>query len=367
LEWRIARAASAIHGVSPLLSGVLRWDGCPGWKEFLSQQKSHTVARHECIQQLLRLIDERATTSGIALVALKGAELHARGLYAPGERPMADVDLLAGKADVERTSRMLESLGFHESMANWRHKVFVPQHAARPTALGEHAGNYLKIELHERIAEALPFDITDITAWVFPARPLPGLNPYPAKSALMSHLLLHAAGAMAHRALRLLHLHDIALVSTDMTDEDWDEFLRSTHDHRWWALPPLQLASRYYTRAIPIRVLAALTVACPGLLAAIVRRQRLSDVSLSRLRIDAFPGIEWSQSVSETVRYVMTRLYPGKEMLTLRQQLARTEVAAAASKWHHWSQSRRMVQWAISPPPRPETLHAVRTALAQAL
>jgi hypothetical protein len=367
-EWRIARAVAAMHGVSSLLAGALRWGGPSGWEQFLREQKAHTTARHPRIQELLKLIDGHARSEGIALVALKGAELHASGLYLPGERPMADVDLLVGSEHVERAMRMLESLGFHESLSNWRHKVFVPHEHTMPRGLGEHANNYLKIELHERVQEALPVDRVDITRWVFPAQPHPGLNRYPSKAALMSHLLLHAAGAMANRALRLIHLHDIALLSRRMADEDWSEVLRyGADDHgHWWALPPLRLTARYYTHAVPTRVSIALAADCPRLLRATVLRRTLSDVSLSRLRIDAFPGIEWSQSAAEMVRYVMSRVRPGQEMLALRKQMVRTQAGASQSEWDRMSQGRRMARWILSRSARSETMYNVRAALAQA-
>jgi hypothetical protein len=367
-EWRIARAVAAIHGVSPLLSRVLRWQGPADWNEFLVQQKTQTAARHARIEELLRLIDARAGVEGICVVALKGAELHAMGLYAPGERPMADVDLLVRAGDKERTTRMLESLGFHESFSNWKHSVFTRGDHTAPCSLGEHADNYLKIELHERIREALPLDTADVSEWVFPTQPRPGLNPYPSRAALMSHLLLHAAGAMADRSLRLLHLHDLALLSSHMAERDWDDLLQQSatdQGHRW-ALPPLHLTARYFSRAVPTRVLTALTAKCPRLVRAIVPRRTLSDVSLSRLRIEAFPGIELSRSASEMARYIVNRVRPSGESLAMREHLARTQVAASASQWHHLSQSRRVLQWMISRPPRAYTMLAVRMALGQA-
>jgi hypothetical protein len=184
----------------------------------------------------------------------------------------------------------------------------------------------------------------------------------------MSHLLLHAAGAMTDRSLRLLHLHDLALLSSQMTDEDWDGVLRqrATGDGHRWALPPLHLTARYYSRAVPPRVLAALTAGCPRLLRAILPRLTLSDVSLSRLRIEAFPGIEWSRSVSEMARYIVNRVRPSGEMLELRAHMARTQVAASASQWHRMSQGRRVLEWVLSRPPRDYTMLAVRMALSQA-
>jgi Uncharacterised nucleotidyltransferase len=367
-EWRIARAVAAIHGVSPLLSHALRWQGPADWQEFLQQQKAHTATRHSRIQELLRLIDKRAGVEGICVVALKGAELHATGLYTPGERPMADLDLLVRPEDQKRTARMLESLGFDAVFSNWRHGVFAPREPAIPRGLGEHADNYLKIELHDGIREVLPVDTADISEWMFPTQPRPGLNPYPSRAALMSHLLLHAAGSMANRALRLLQLHDLALLCRCMTERDWDEVLRQSATGRghWWALPPLHLTARYYSCAIPTGVIAGLSNVCPRLLRATTLRRTLSDVSLSRLRIEAFPGIEWSTSVSEMARYVVSRVRPSREMLALRKEVATTRTATPASQWDHLSQSRRVLKWVLSRPARPYTMHAVHMVLGQA-
>jgi hypothetical protein len=97
----------------------------------------------------------------------------------------------------------------------------------------------------------------------------------------------------------------------------------------------------------------------------IARRRTLSDVSLSSMWIQAFPGIEWSRSVTGTARYIMRRVAPSPQMLELRRRLAETQVAPAASKWHHLPQGRRMLRWLTSRQTRADTMHAVRTALAQ--
>ena len=366
-EWQIARAVAAIHGVSPLLSGALRWRGPPEWNDFLVQQKAQTAARHARIEELLRLIDRDAGAEGICVVALKGAELHAMGLYAPGERPMADVDLLVRAADKERTTRLLESLGFHEYFSSHRHTAFKRHDHAVNWALGEHAENGLKVELHEHIGEPLPLDTADVTEWIFPTKRRAGLNPYQSRAALMRHLLLHAAGSMANRALRLLQLHDLALLSARMTDRDWDEVLHQTtidHGNRW-ALPPLHLMARYYSCAVPVRVFTALTAGCPRLVRTIVLQRTLSDVLFSRLRIEAFPGIEWSRSISEMARFVVNRVRPSGAALAIREHTAQTQLAASATRWHHLSQGQRVLQWLISNPPRAFTMIAVRMALGE--
>ena len=361
IEWRVARAVAVIHCVSPLLSGVLRWVGPAHWRDFLAGQKAHVVARQRRIQELLDRIDTRCREERIAIVGLKGAALHSMGLYRAGERPMADIDLLVQPGDTTRTGQVLQALGFSESYATWKHGVFVPAECNLHQGLGEHADNYLKVELHARIAEKLPMRIADVTDSIYPRTPHPGLNAYPSNAALMTHLLLHAAGSMAFRSLRLLQLHDIALVCSRMADADWEEV-----NGRWWALPPLQLTARYYPDAVPADVLAALSKGCPRTLRHIARYRRLSDVSLSYPWIEAFPGIAWSRSCAEIVEYIGGRVWPDKELRRLRAKQVETEVASSATQWGRLSQTQRALRWLTSRPLRVETLHAVRMALAQA-
>jgi Uncharacterised nucleotidyltransferase len=367
IEWRLAPAVAVIHCISPLLAGLLAWEGPAPWKDFLVNQKVHVAARHRRMQDLLDQIDACCREAGIAAIALKGAALHTMGLYSAGERPMADVDVLVQPCDSRRASQVLQSLGYNESFANWKHKVFVPKECSVHQELGEHTANYLKIELHTQIAELLPLRITDVTDAVYPRSPHPGLNAYPSKAALMIHLLIHAAGAMAYRALRIVHLHDIALVAAQMAGSDWDELADpgGKSHQRWWALPPLQLTARYYGKAIPAEVLAAFATRCPWTLRQLVRRYRVSDVSLSYPWIEAFPGIAWSQSLAETVQYMGGRIWPGKEMRRQRNVRLETDFVAGQTRWCGLSQRQRMLRWLTSKPLRVETMHAVRMALAR--
>jgi hypothetical protein len=263
---------------------------------------------------------------------------------------------------------VLQSLGFSASFADWRHEVFAPKICNLYEGMGEHRDNYLKVELHARIAEKLPLRITDVTAAVYPRTPRPGLNDYPSIAALMIHLLIHAAGSMASRSLRMLHLHDIALVSSRMTRSDWDDLVKQGQsvDRWWWALPPLRLTARYYPEDIPADALAALSKNCPWPLRQFVRRRCLSDVSLSYPWIEAFPGIGWSQSLAEVAQYIGARVWPDEELLRQRGLRTETDFVASQTQWCHLSQRQRLIRWMTSRPLRVETLHAVRMALAQA-
>jgi len=363
IEWRLARAVAAIHCISPLLSDSLRWAGPTEWTAFLAGQKAHVTARHGRIMALLNQIGAGCREAGIATVGLKGAALHSMGFYRAGERPMADVDLLVQPDDTTRTGQVLQSLGFSESFANWKHGVFVPEVCDVHSGFGEHAENYLKIELHTRIAEKLPLRITDVTDAIYPRTPHPGLNAYPSMAALMTHLLIHAAGAMAYCASRIMNLHDIALVSARMADSDWDELVRG---RPWWALPPLQLTARYYPEAVPQDVLAALARHCPWTLRRLVRHHRVSDVSLSYPWVQAFPGIGWSRSLAEIVDYIGGRIWPDNESRRVQHYRAETDFASANTRWGRLSHGRRVMRWITSRPLRVDTLNAVRMALAEA-
>jgi hypothetical protein len=193
------------------------------------------------------------------------------------------------------------------------------------------------------------------------------LNAYPSEASLMAHLLVHAAGAMAFQSLRLLHLHDIAGLSSRMTEGGWDAVLGSGDrvGRLWWAYPPLKLTSRYFASRIPVRVLEALEDACPYLLERAFRHRTLYDVSFSYPWVDAFPGIEWSRSIRELLRYGASRVLPDSKHLASREHVAKTETWAFESRWSRLSQSRRVLRWMTSRPTRPLTMHAVRTAFAQ--
>jgi hypothetical protein len=365
-EWCIARAVAAMHGVSPLLSGTLRWRGPESWERFLKEQREHTFQRHRRIERLLADIGAGAARTGIAVVPLKGAALHEIGIYQPGERPMSDIDLLVRSTDMQATVRLLDACGYHPSYSTWKHWVFEPEAAADPIGFGEHAHNVIKIEVHTRVAERMPVVDRDVSALVFPSQPHTGLNGYPSIASLMIHLLLHAAGNMCLNGVRLLHLHDIALLSRRMTSSDWEEIFSAAKDQvSWWLSPPLTLAARYYPSAIPAHVVARAESDCSWLLRRISNRQRLSDVSLSNPWIQAFPGLAWSHSLLEICRYAMSRIKPDREVRSWRKVVTRTQPGLAGFSWSQLPHWQRMILWVVRRPPRLDTLSAVCAALTE--
>jgi len=366
-EWRIAQAVAAMQGVSSLLADRLRWLGPQSWRRFLDEQKQQTIGRQRLIAQLLAGIAAGARREGIAIVALKGAALHAIGVYGPGERPMGDIDLLVRAGDVAATARLIEVLGWHEAFGNRRHRVFEARDksGSGETRFGEHTANPIKIEVHTRIAESLPAFEIDITEWCFPVGAHAGLDGYPSIAALMAHLLLHAAGNMRARALRLIQLHDIALLAARMDSTSWEELLVDEKGDRnlWWALPPLLLTARYYPDTIPRSIISAIAPDCPWWLRQVAGRHRLADVSWSKLRIQAFPGIEWARSPREAARFAMSRIHPSREALDDLARGVAGQQWASVVPWYGLSHPARIIRWIFSRPPRVQTMFSVRSAL----
>jgi putative nucleotidyltransferase-like protein len=361
-QWRLASAAAAVHGVAALMARCQAWQG-PHWSAFAAGQREHVETRHRRIAHLLLRIDEAARTAGIAAVPLKGSALHALGIYQPGDRPMADIDLLVSEGDIDAMTALLEGLGYVPSFSVWKHRVLKPAQGEPQFCLGEHRDTPINIELHTRIQERLPVATVDITSRIFPAAAHPGLNAYPSHGALMSHLLLHAAGNICNRSMRLLHLHDIALLAARMSANDWNDVTGTDgRGGAWWAGPALYLVQRYYRHVIPAGVINRLATGGRSLLRAASRRRTLTEASCTGFWHHTLHGIEWFASLREVRTYLENRLRPPAEALQEQQDMMRTQLWLRESSWVDLPRARRFLHVLTQPVPRMDALYAVRAA-----
>jgi hypothetical protein len=365
MEWAVARSVAAMQGITVLLANRLRWRGPPSWQSFLAQQRQQSRLRANLIDDLLERVDSAARDAELCCVGLKGAALRALDIYAADERPMGDVDLLVSPSDADATAAVMCRLGYERTLVLARHVVYEPRSRGTPGGLGERAENPLTIEVHARVAEALPVEPIDITARLWPPRPRHGLNPYPTLTALLLHLLLHAAGNMKVHALRQIQLHDIGQLVQRLEDADWDALIEiaSVRDGLWWAFPPIALTQRYYDCAVPRELERTLRESCPPILRRVSERHDLTDVSWSNLRISAFPGIAWSRSVRDVLRYARSRALPSREALELLRTAIEQQPQMQRVRWYQLSQGRRIARWLLSRPPRVQTITSVAAAL----
>jgi Uncharacterised nucleotidyltransferase len=362
-EWRAAMAVAVMHGVSALLAGRLRWSGPPAWASFLAEQAEQGRRREQRVRALLAALDQRAREAGLPLLAMKGSALLQLDVYAPGERPMSDVDLLAGPADAEATDRLITAAGYEPGIAKRRHIAYEPRRPSADPAFGEHEDNPIKIELHEAVREPLPVQEIDITAGLLARSAGPGLNPYASPGALMRHLLLHTAGNLCNRSVRLIQLHDIAALGARLDAAAWGEALAPASDGRapWWAVPPLALAQRIFPGRLPPTAAAALA-ACPPWLRRASAGWQLADVSLSRLGIPLLPGVEWSRGPADVLGLAWQRLNPPERAVTA--QLVQRQHSLAGSAWTRQPHWRKGLSFLLGTPPRAQTLYSVHRALA---
>jgi len=365
LEWAVARSAAAMHGTTALLANRLRWRGPPLWQSFLTQQREQSRLRDELIGALLERIDSAARGAGLACVALKGAALRALGLYGPGERPMADVDLLVRVADAPAVPAVMRRVGYEQTLIVARHAIYKPLGRSKPVELGEHVDSPVTVEVHTAVTEDLPARKVDITARLHAARAQPGVNPYSTLAALLLHLLLHAAGGVKSRWLRQIQLHDVALLAARLTDQDWRSLLEIARvdDGLWWAYPPLALVLRYYDCALPAELVRAARAACPRILRRVSERKTLTDVSRSNPWFSALPGIAWSRTPADLLRYARSRALPDRSTRASISGLLDSQPQLRGAHWYQLSQSARVLRWLISRPTRVHTITSVAAAL----
>jgi hypothetical protein len=365
-EWAIARSVAGMHGISTLLANNLRWPGPPAWQAFLAQQREQSILRDARVDELLQRLDTTTRGLQIGFVALKGAALRKLGLYRVGERPMGDVDLLVRRGDLAAIALTLRNVDYRVAYSLPRHTVYEPREKTTTThALGEHIDNPLKIEVHTAVAEALPVRSVDITQHLIPAHMHPGMNDYPSSAALLLHLLLHAAGNMSGHALRLIQLHDIAALARRLGDADWREVLAISlrSQKLWWAFAPLALTSHYYPGCVPPAPLQELRRVCPLHLRFAIDRETLTGVSWSNLRIHALPGLAWSRTPLDVLRYVRSRALPSRRSIAEGQTLVRAEPQLNQLRWHGLLHPKRIAPWLFSHP-RVQTMMSVTAALA---
>jgi hypothetical protein len=364
-EWTIARAVAAMQGISALLASKLRWRGPARWQTFLAEQQALARQRDAVIARTLDTLNAVSIEHGLACVGLKGAALRKLGLYAPGERPMGDIDILVREEDRAHFATVMQTLGYRDAYAVRRHEVFEPANESTAVHAGEHPDNPLKIEVHTLIAEFLPAHLVDITRELSPEKMRAGLNPYRDHVALLRHLLLHAAGNMRANALRQIQVHDIARLATVLAPADWGALTRmsSAQSGVWWSFPPLVLAERYYPGSIPAHVLQETARQCPRVLRAAAVRTSITQVSWSNLRIHAFPGLTWARSPLEALRFVRSRIWPQRWAIDELSLATRLSPSLRRLRWYDESHSRRIARWLVSRPPRVQTMLSVCAAL----
>ena len=166
---------------------------------------------------------------------------------------------------------------------------------------------------------------------------------------------------MCTYALRQIQLHDITLLAAQLSFADWQRLLDTpeTAGGAWWMLPALALTEQYYPGTFAPEVLAEFAARCPPLLRHRAMRTTLTQVSWSNLRIAAFPGIHWSRSPLEALRFARTRIFPNRVAL---DELVSAPLRSPLSNKSAGTASRTSAEFCAGPcaGPRAQTVMSLR-------
>jgi hypothetical protein len=82
------------------------------------------------------------------------------------------------------------------------------------------------------------------------------------------------------------------------------------------------------------------------------------------MRAHAFPGLEWSRSPVEALRYARSRILPSKVALSELESTEKVMPALRTIPWYGQHHAIRIVRWLFTRPPRVQTMRTVVDALA---
>jgi hypothetical protein len=88
-------------------------------------------------------------------------------------------------------------------------------------------------------------------------------------------------------------------------------------------------------------------------------------VSWSNIRIEAFPGVEWSHGGLEALAFMKSRIWPSRDALSELKEGAAQIPGSATVPWYGIPHAVRILRWIYSRPPRVQTLLSVCAALDQ--
>lgn len=150
-DWEALPAAAEAHGLGPLTYVRLRAAGVETprrvERELQGLYLRHRHANGVRARALAEVLDI-CQAAGIRVLVVKGGAL-AHLLYAePALRPMSDLDLLVGRADVERVRELLAARGFSAPSSGAK-----PFDKSLPTAIHPVEGVWVGVEVHSDLFE----------------------------------------------------------------------------------------------------------------------------------------------------------------------------------------------------------------------
>jgi hypothetical protein len=338
-DWEAARWAVQVHGIAPLLDrAAAHWPDAtllhPLLRQYLTDQRQRSGQRVALLLRDLAELLAACHAHNIAVMPLKGGLLATTYYAEPGLRPMSDLDLLVHPSDEPRMLALLAELRYEPLARGWKHVMLARPEAHGPVVAydGEHPNNPRSLDLHIRLAEqfwGIQYDLT-AEAWADSApgellgSPTQLLRP----ATLLHHLAIHASSDAIARRLRLLHLHDIALVAPAVDRAGWAGMLAGAQARGEERLvyPALALTQRYYPAAVPDDLLLALRAGVPQAL-------------LRHLDANALDRYSFCNSAPTTPAEKLCWFRPGRERAAALRHMLLPDPAEMAHWYPHLSRT----------------------------
>jgi hypothetical protein len=353
--WEVARWATQVHGIGPLLAERLRHS--EAWSllateftTYLEEQYRLNGQRTALLLGELQALCEAAEQRGVVLVPLKGAALASHFYTDPALRPLADLDLLIRPQDGSVLDELLLTLGYQRGTSTERHQVY----SCRPqgkivSTRGEHPDNPRNVELHHRLVETfwgIRYDMT-AAAWqgLVTIPGVPGQHLLPDR--LLEHLLIHCATDLIACKARLIRLYDMSLVAAHVGAEGWQRMVANAEGHGQQRLlyASLVLAERYVGQIAPRWVSEQLAQGTPAALCQYLAKVPLAHMALTNpVAASIGQKLSWFRPGIERWRALRAMIFPTPHEMHEKHPHVSGTFAFAHRYVEHY---RRLVAWPI--------------------
>lgn len=215
----IAAFAISTQGLSALAARCAGVEALPGpLSEFLLEESPRAGARARRLRATLEETVRALRAVGVEVVALKGAALAFFHYEDASWRPMGDLDLLLDEPlDLEQATKALAGAGWVALFDTKRHRVFARRDEKIVRPASEDPDNPIRLELHTSFRLPVLGCVYDASAQLRARAETRNLGGTPvaiaAGSALLTHLLFHAAEDFAGNGIRGIQAHDFRLLA----------------------------------------------------------------------------------------------------------------------------------------------------------
>jgi hypothetical protein len=223
--------AAEIHGVLPLVADALlaRPRLPPALARVVRDAAQRAIVDDLVQESELTRVLAAMGEAGLDPVLMKGAQLAHSHYVRPDLRPRTDTDIFVAKGDEDRAAAILRDLGY-TPMAQAAGDLVTYQTSY--ALIRDEATRHV-VDLHWRIANPQRFGtVLSYDDVARAAVPIAALGPHARGLAPVHALVLACVHPVAHHENlhRLIWQHDIHLVASRLSDDDWTAFVRCTRE-----------------------------------------------------------------------------------------------------------------------------------------